>query len=125
MDNASNILASLLEWAVDRRAMERYTALLKTKAGEKRFIDNLYRLDLQFKSDVVSKDIDEQLFGRDCVVFRDGYQFGQKFDSITDALPELEMLDAWLIVSTDSKVAIYRPESYFDDTIMLKHQSLI
>lgn len=124
MKNAKNILVSLFEWAVDLRAMERYTALFQTKAGSKKFLDDLQRLNRHFKTDAVFKDIDELLMGRKCMVFREGYQFGQEFDSMSEALSELEILDAWLIVSIDSKVAIYRPESYFDSTIMIKHKSL-
>ena len=94
---------------------ERLARLIATPRGKRRVLETLSH-DFSAAISKESATPDKQVFwSQECFVFRPPQTFGDKRESFAVAYDELSATDAWLIVSTDGKFGMHRPEGKWDD----------
>ncbi len=115
MKESYDILLRFLDWAVEKRARDRYRSVLGTKSGESVFCSALcHKFESQLKENVLGKNRFDAAWKGPCRFYSLGVEFGKRFGSMQEALDEFGVTASWLIVTEDSRFGLHRGEWFHD-----------
>jgi hypothetical protein len=117
--NSSQAFIHFVSRALVPAKAKRFASLASSKKSQCKVLDDLCH---RFESAVITSRIGnnfQSIRQLPCFAFHTSCGFGIEFTTVDAAYDSLSLLDGWLIVVADGSFAIYRPESRWDNEMVI------
>lgn len=114
------LLKNFISKAIINNKIDRYFALLNTRKGKIKFLKELnHNFESSLKPNLKSNITLSEIKNIPVFTFSGFKGFGIHYNTFSEAYEDFSNYDSWIIIGSDGKYGVYRPESYWDDEILL------
>jgi hypothetical protein len=118
--NAIEALKTFVEGALLLSKARRYVALLETKKGLRKIMEDLpHRLETELDPRWITQRTKMPMTSP-CFVFKAPRDLGTPYDTMQEAYDLLSGDNSWLIIAQDGLAGIHRPEDRWDAEKMIR-----
>ena len=119
--NAKEALSRFVQIAMGPDRARRYAALLETKRGMRKILDDLcHGFEEAIDPRLVTESRASMPMNAPCFTFSGSDDCGTEYATMAEAYDALSTGDSWLIIAQDGQSGIHRPEGRWDVEKMIR-----